>query len=161
MVRDDRRRAGRVRLSALSLWEAPMAIGPGYYMAAAATGRGHLRASDADREQVVDTLKAAFVHGRLTRGELDLRAGQALTSRTYADLAAVTAGIPTGLIESEPPPKPTQAPALKPVSKKAIAWSTGLIILPPALGAAFLTYYGGFFVLFLFAFIGFAVTAKP
>ena len=30
----------------------------------------------------------------------------------------------------------------------------------PALGAAFLTYYGGFFVLFLFAFIGFTVTAK-
>ena len=30
-------------------------------------GRGRLRASDADREKVIDTLKAAFVQGRLTR----------------------------------------------------------------------------------------------
>jgi DUF1707 SHOCT-like domain len=56
--------------------------------------RGRLRASDADREQVVDTVKAAFVQGRLTKDELDLRAGQALTARTYAELVAATAAIP-------------------------------------------------------------------
>jgi hypothetical protein len=33
-----------------------------------AMARGRLRASDADREQVIDTLKAAFVQGWLTRG---------------------------------------------------------------------------------------------
>ena len=55
-----------------------------------------LRASDADREQAIDTLKAAFVHGRLTNGELGLRVGQALVSRTYADLAVLTADIPAG-----------------------------------------------------------------
>jgi DUF1707 SHOCT-like domain len=37
---------------------------------------------------VIDTLKAAFVQGRLTKDELDARAGYALTSQTYADLAA-------------------------------------------------------------------------
>ena len=60
----------------------------------AAAGSGRLRAGHADREQVIDTLKTAFVHGQLTKDELDARAGQALAARTYADLAAVTAGIP-------------------------------------------------------------------
>ena len=42
----------------------------------------------------IDMLKAAFVQGRLTRREMDLRAGQALAARTYADLAALTADLP-------------------------------------------------------------------
>jgi hypothetical protein len=52
-----------------------------------------LRASDTDREKVIDLLKAAFVRGRLTKDELDARAGHALTSRTHADLTALTADI--------------------------------------------------------------------
>ena len=62
----------------------------------AAAGRGHLRAAHADREHVIDLLKAAFVQGRLTKDELDTRAGQALTARTYAQLAALTDDIPAG-----------------------------------------------------------------
>ena len=76
--------------------------GPGDGVAAVA-GRGRLRASHADREQVIGTLKAAFVQGRLDRDEFDLRVGQALASRTYADLAAVTADLPAGLAEASPP----------------------------------------------------------
>ena len=60
----------------------------------AAAGRGRFRAGHADREQAIDTLKTAFVHGQLTKDELDARAGQALAARTYADLAALTADIP-------------------------------------------------------------------
>ena len=67
---------------------------PGNEQAAVAIGCGHLRASDADRERMTSTLKAAFVQGRLTKDEFDARIGQALASRTYAELAAVTAGIP-------------------------------------------------------------------
>jgi hypothetical protein len=48
------------------------------------------RASDADREQVIGVLKVAFVQGRLTKDELDARAGHALTAPTRADLAALT-----------------------------------------------------------------------
>lgn len=44
-------------------------------------------------ELVIDVLKAAFVQGRLTRDELDARVGRAFTSRTYADLAALTADV--------------------------------------------------------------------
>jgi hypothetical protein len=80
-----------------------MMTGPGDQVAAAAGDPGHLRASHADREQVIDTLKVAFVHGWLTTGELDVGVGQALTARTYAELAAVTAGIPAGSRLARPP----------------------------------------------------------
>jgi hypothetical protein len=60
----------------------------------AAAGRDRLRAGHADREQVIETLKTAFVHGRLTRDELGARAGRALAARTGAELAALTADIP-------------------------------------------------------------------
>jgi Domain of unknown function (DUF1707) len=66
---------------------------------AAAAG---LRASRADRERVIGLLKAAFVEGRLARDEFDTRVGQALASRTYAELAAVTADIPAELIGALP-----------------------------------------------------------
>jgi Domain of unknown function (DUF1707) len=55
-----------------------------------------MRVSRADRERAVDVLKAAFVHERLTEGELDDRVGRALAARTYADLDALTADIPAG-----------------------------------------------------------------
>ena len=77
--------------------------GPGDEIAAGPAGHGHLRASNADREQVIDVLKAAFVQGRLTRDELDLRVGQALQLRTYAEQAAVVADLPAALMTAEKP----------------------------------------------------------
>jgi hypothetical protein len=65
-----------------------------------------VRASRADRERVVDLLKAAFAQGRLDRDEFDARIGEALASRTYGELAAVTADIPaelTGALPRRPP----------------------------------------------------------
>jgi hypothetical protein len=93
--------------------------GPNDEVAAGADGR-RLRASHADREQVIDVLKAAFVQGRLDRDEFDLRVGQVLASRTYADLAAVTADIPAGLTRARPP-----EPARESVNKKAVAAVAG------------------------------------
>jgi hypothetical protein len=129
---------------------------------AAAKGSGHIRASDADREQAVDVLKDAFVRGRLTKDELTVRAGRALASRTYADLTAVTADIltiPAWLAEARPL-KPDRAPAPRPVNKKAVAWGVCMILLPPTVWAAFFTYSGGFIVLFLAAFAGLVVTTE-
>jgi Domain of unknown function (DUF1707) len=57
-------------------------------------GRGHLRAAQADREQAITVLKAAYAQGRLTKDELEARAGYAFASRTYAELAALTADLP-------------------------------------------------------------------
>jgi hypothetical protein len=70
---------------------------------------GRLRTSHADREQAVDVLKAAFVQGRLAKDEFDLRVGRVLASRTYADLAALTADIPDGVADSEPSLEPARA----------------------------------------------------
>jgi hypothetical protein len=77
--------------------------GPGDQIAAGAGGRGRLRASHADREHVVGTLKSAFVQGMLAKDEFDLRVGEALVSRTYAELAAPTADLPAGLAPALPP----------------------------------------------------------
>jgi hypothetical protein len=60
----------------------------------AVLGGDQFRAGHADREQVIEALKAAFTQGRLTEEELDARTGQALTARTYVELGAVTADIP-------------------------------------------------------------------
>ena len=57
-------------------------------------GRGHLRAAQSDREQAITMLKAAYAQGRLTMDELEARVGRAFGSRTYAELAALTADIP-------------------------------------------------------------------
>jgi Domain of unknown function (DUF1707) len=125
-------------------------------------GRGHLRASDADRERVVDTLKAAFVQGRLTREELGVRTGLALMSRTYGELTAITADIPAGIPAGQSVTRPrAQAYNRRRADKKTIAWAACMILMPTALGAAFLTYYVGFLVLFMFAFIGVTITAQP
>jgi uncharacterized protein DUF1707 len=69
----------------------------------AAGARGQLRTSDADREQAIDVLKAAFVQGLLSKDELSLRVGQVIASRTYADLGALTADIPSWVTSAEPP----------------------------------------------------------
>jgi len=54
--------------------------GPGDEITAGLAGRGHLRASHADREQVISVLKAAVVQGRLDKHEFDLRVGQAFAA---------------------------------------------------------------------------------
>jgi Domain of unknown function (DUF1707) len=78
-------------------------------MEAATGGPGDMRASHADRERVIDTVKAAFARGQLTAGELDARVGQALTARTYAELAAVTLSIPARSdLARAPKPAPAQ-----------------------------------------------------
>jgi hypothetical protein len=86
--------------------------GPGDEVAAATPGRGGLRASHADREQVIGALKVAFVEGRLTEDEFDARLGQVYASRTYAELAAVTADIPAGLTGIQPTRDPWRATKL-------------------------------------------------
>jgi len=90
--------------------------GSGDEIAAGAGGRTHMRASHADREQVIDVLKTAFVQGRLAKDEFDLRVGQVFASRTYADLSALTADIPTGSICARSP-NPAREPAGVPTPK--------------------------------------------
>jgi Domain of unknown function (DUF1707) len=55
-----------------------------------------VRASDADRDRVVDVLRAAAGDGRLTTDEFDERLEAALSSRTLDDLAGLTADLTGG-----------------------------------------------------------------
>jgi hypothetical protein len=115
-----------------------MSAGRGNEIAAAGAGGGHLRASHADREQVIEVLKAAYVQGRLTKDELDARVGQAFAARTYGELAAVTADLPRGLTIAPPLRQPARARTRPPVSK--VVAGAALIIPPPAMvAAAFIT----------------------
>src|SRR5215472_3662185 len=66
-------------------------------------GRGRVRVSRLDREHVVEVLKAAFVQGRLAKDEFDARVGRALAARTVAELTALTADLPAGLVQAQRP----------------------------------------------------------
>jgi Domain of unknown function (DUF1707) len=55
-------------------------------------------ASSADRERTVGVLRAGFTEGRLTQEELDERVAQAYAARTYGQLWALTADLPTGAL---------------------------------------------------------------
>jgi hypothetical protein len=81
--------------------------------------RGRMRASHADRERVIDTLKAAYVYGLVTKDEFDERASQTFAARTYAELAVITADIPAGLAPAPSPLRPVPAKANPPAPARA------------------------------------------
>jgi len=87
-----------------------MMAGPGdEIVTAEGRGRGGLRASHAEREQVTGVLRAAVVQGRLAEDELAARVDRVYTSRTYAELAEVIADIPTALTGARSPRPPWRA----------------------------------------------------
>ncbi len=68
---------------------------PGYFdPGGAAHMHAALRASDTDREQLVDVLKGAFSEGRLTQDEYTARMEQAYTAKTYGELRALVGDLP-------------------------------------------------------------------
>ena len=121
-------------------------------MVAPEEGRGGLRASDADREQAIEVLKAAFVRDRLARAEFGARVGQALASRTYAELAAVTTGIPAGPAPAQPLREPAWAQARPPENEavdssqnKVVNACAGAAATALALYLAFYAFHAGNF----------------
>jgi uncharacterized protein DUF1707 len=103
----------------------------------ATDGTGRLRASHADREQAIEVLKAAFVQGRLDKHELDARVDRAFASRTYLELAVVTADIPPEPIPAKPiPAKPIPAQPLpaRPEGNRGVR--SGLSVIAAGTGLA-------------------------
>jgi hypothetical protein len=65
---------------------------------------GSLRASDADRDQIIDRLRKAAAEGRLAAHELETRVTTALRARTYAELDATVSDLPgSGRVTSPSP----------------------------------------------------------
>ena len=110
--------------------------------------RSRLRASHADREQVIGQLKVAFVHGRLTKEEFDGRVDRAFAARTYAQLTRLTDDLP--VMAAVPVPRPVQA-CPRPLADaevqpggRAIARTAVIAVLLWA--AAIVTFNGAMFV---------------
>jgi hypothetical protein len=55
---------------------------------------GKMRASDADRDRVVEVLSMAYSEGRLSKDEYDGRLHNALSARTYTDLDQLVTDLP-------------------------------------------------------------------
>jgi Domain of unknown function (DUF1707)/Cell wall-active antibiotics response 4TMS YvqF len=68
---------------------------------------GEVRASDAEREAVVERLRVAIVEGRLTLSELTERTEAAYTATTRGDLVPITADLPAISGSPAAPPRPT------------------------------------------------------
>ena len=93
---------------------------PGYFdPGGAAHMHASLRASDTDREQLVDVLKAAFSEGRLDQDEYTSRMEQAYTAKTYGELRALVADLPGP--PAQVPYQYTRYPVMKPANSMAVA----------------------------------------
>ena len=88
-----------------------MAVGHRY--PAAGSGRGNMRAADADRDRAVEFLKVAYSEGRLSKDEYDGRLESALSARTYADLDQLGTDLPV--------PRPTMVTPVAGTNGFAIA----------------------------------------
>ena len=69
---------------------------------------GNLRASDADRDQVVNLLSTAYAEGRLTREEHEERVGQLMAARTFDELIPITRDL---VVIGTPSPLATPRPS--------------------------------------------------
>ena len=87
-----------------------------------------MRASDDDRQQVVDRLREALADGRLKQEEFTERMGLAYQAVTHGDLAKLVADLPPA--SPQPEPRPAPAPAASPV---AAAQRSAFADLPAAL----------------------------
>ncbi|RZU33841.1 DUF1707 SHOCT-like domain-containing protein [Blastococcus saxobsidens] len=97
----------------------------------------HLRAADSDRAAVATTLGRAMSEGRLTVAEYDDRLARVYASRTYGELAELTADLPA--VAARPvqarsaPPAPACGGRRHGGSHHAVAWgswsSTAVIVL--------------------------------
>jgi hypothetical protein len=91
----------------------------------------HLRASDADRHQIAERLKAALDEGRLSLHEYDDRVKEAYAAQTYADLLPLTADLPKpGLSAAE-----VNARRAAEVKRAARRMPTALLVLWTIWGA--------------------------
>jgi hypothetical protein len=82
---------------------------------------GEVRASDAEREAVVERLRVATVEGRLTLGELTERTEAASTATTRGELVPITADLPAASGSPEPLGR---RPAVATASGSSLSWVT-------------------------------------
>jgi Domain of unknown function (DUF1707) len=78
-----------------------------------------IRASDQERENVVDVLRDAYTDGRLTLDEFSERTSAAYAARTWTDLRELTGDLPVQPVFGAGLPRPRPAPQLTPPVRRA------------------------------------------
>ena len=79
-----------------------------------------VRASDPERERVVEALRAHAAAGRLDPDELEERLGRAYAARTRADLVPLVADLPAPTTVAPAPRRARSLPAVPPVVLVAV-----------------------------------------
>lgn len=80
-----------------------------------------IRASDTERESVVDILRDAYTDGRLTLDEFEQRTSAAYAAKTWADLRELTADLPVQpAFGVDPPHVPGAVPTGNPAGSTAL-----------------------------------------
>jgi DUF1707 SHOCT-like domain len=75
------------------------------------TDDGGIRASDSDRENVVEILRDAYSTGRLTMADFDERTTEAFAAKTWGELRKLTADLPQQARLGLPQPAPGRSTA--------------------------------------------------
>jgi Domain of unknown function (DUF1707) len=106
-----------------------------------------LRASDADRERIVEILRQHSVEGRLTADEFEERMAAAYGARTMGALAELTADLPVDLAEHARRQAELAArnKPRKPLRKKAREEVSGLVSLGVVLTVVWLVSGAGYY----------------
>jgi len=94
-------------------------------------------AGSADRERTVGVLRAAFTEGRLNQDELDDRVARTYAARTYGELWALIADLPTGPLPYPAGllavPYPQASPAVPPSAEPDTSWHSAAALVITAL----------------------------
>ncbi|MEV6526455.1 DUF1707 domain-containing protein [Longispora sp. NPDC051575] len=86
-----------------------------------------LRAADADRERVAETLRTALNEGRLDLSEFDERLQAVYAAKTYAELAPITADLPGPVPAAQSQLAVPQPGAPMPLGAPAVPGKSGFV----------------------------------
>jgi Domain of unknown function (DUF1707) len=95
-------------------------------------GNDEIRAADSDRERIADRLRDAAAEGRLEANELEERLERAFSARTYAELDALVADLPSPGPERSRPRR--RGGARRPL--RGLVWVSAVLIAIWALSGA-------------------------
>lgn len=86
----------------------------------------HLRASDAERQHVIEELRQHAADGRLTMDEFEQRVSEALAATTLGDLEPVLRELPA--LEREPEAKPQARRQMTMPSARAVLTAVAVVL---------------------------------
>lgn len=95
--------------------------------------RGKMRASDADRDRVVELLNVAYSEGRLSKDEYDGRLENAFSARTYADLDQIVTDLPVARVTMVTPVTRTNGLAIASLACGIAQFAFGPLATIPAI----------------------------